>query len=105
MPTIVQPARSTFNVWQETVPVSVPNAASETLVTTDVWIEELVLTGTAASVVTVTITDGSDVPLIKDISLAKGDMYQKILGARYCPGGIKWQASAAGIVGFIRWKY
>lgn len=102
MPTTVQPARANFSVFEETVPVAVPTS-SETLTAVDCWLEELTLSGTATSG-NVTITDGSDVPILNAITIDNGTIYQKILGARYMPGGIKWSSSAAGPVGFLRWK-
>lgn len=105
MPTNIESGRANFNVWQEAGPDYIPQTQEAVSLLT-VWVEEITLTGTTGASVTVTVTDGNDLPLVKDVPLAKGEIYQKVLGARKCPGGIKWSASAdLSVVGFVRWKY
>ena len=102
MATTTGPALVLFGVHEETDPIAIP-AVTEVLTATTCWLEEIVLTGATASR-TVTITDGNDVPIISGITMDVGTIYQKELGSRKMPNGIKWVASGAGPIGYLRWK-
>lgn len=102
MATTTGAARVLFNVFEETDPIAIPTS-SETLTASTCWLEEIVITG-VTSTATVTITDGNDVPIISAITMDPGTIYQKDFGSRKMPAGIKWIASGAGPVGYLRWK-
>jgi hypothetical protein len=93
--------------YVETAPALIPNVA-ESLWTTNTWLEEITLINTSANPVTVTINDRQAVPMPvipPAMSLAAGEMYVIRFGARYCPSGVTWVASANNsIVGYIRGK-
>lgn len=89
------------------VPMAVPTSAMTDVVTSDVRLAEITLTNTTAGALTVTVQDkqGSPLAFLSAVSIAANTTYVvETPGLRYMPGGVSWQASGAGIVGYMSWR-
>lgn len=88
----------------EVVPALLPAELGEVFAG-DIWLEEITLTNTTDATVTVTVQDKQTVPraVLSQVPIGARTTYVVRFGARYCPGGVSWVASAAdSIVGYMR---
>ena len=87
-------------------PVAVPTSLGD-VTTSDARVVEITLTNTTAGALTVTVQDkqGSPQAFLSSVSIAANSTYViETPGLRYMPGGISWQASGSGIVGYVSWR-
>lgn len=95
-------APENFGLRRHLEPDFVPSSATD-VVGADCYVEEIVLTGVTSA--TVTIWDKQATPklLASAVSVDAGDVLVMRFDGRYCPGGVRWQASAANAcVGYMR---
>ena len=88
----------------ETTPCLIP-AESEVVFESDVWLEEITLTNRSDGGVSVTVADRQEAPLeiLPAVYIPGHSYYGVRFGARFCPGGCTWVASAAdAVVGYLR---
>lgn len=87
-----------FHFTPKDVPIT-----SEDIAVVDCYLEGLWLAHKGgASAVTVTVSDKqAPATIVASVTLAKGEV-MPITGLRWCPGGLSWIASLAGVVGYGR---
>lgn len=98
------------NAWQyhwrpqDFDPVLIPSS-EEDVITENCYVEEITLSNTHSSEVTVTISDKQDTPreFFPAVVLQANSVVSGRFSGRYCPGGLTWVASVADkVVGYIR---
>ena len=89
--------------WKQTQPVTIPTQI-ETVFSTDFYLEELSLTNTTDSTIAVDIFDrqGTPIAFLDTINIPPRSLYVVNGKARWFPSGLTWQASATGLIGFMR---
>jgi hypothetical protein len=93
----------TFEIY----PMAVPTSSMSDVVTGDVRVNEITLTNTTGSAITVTVQDKQTSPqaFLSAISVGANSTYViETPSLRLFPGGVSWQASGAGIVGYVSWR-
>ena len=87
-------------------PTAVPTSLTD-VVTSDVRVVEITLTNNTSGAITVTVQDkqGSPQAFLSSISVPANSVYViETPGLRFMPGGVSWQASDTGIVGYVSWR-
>lgn len=95
---------SSLPTGQQTVPVEIPTVA-EDVVSENVYLEYAHFTNGGSSSAVVTLKDKQGTPL--EAFRVTCDPTAPVVwpgGRRYCPGGINWVSSAAGVIGYLRWS-
>lgn len=89
--------------WVMTKPNTIP-VQSETVFSKDFFMEEMTISNPTASAISVTIYDRQGTPLafLNNTNIAAYSAVAFNMKARYFPGGLTWQASSSGLIGFIR---
>jgi hypothetical protein len=95
---------SSLPTGQQTVPVEIPTVA-EDVVAENVYLEYAHFTNGGSSSAVVTVKDKQGTPL--EVFRVTCDATAPVSWRperRYCPGGINWVSSAAGVIGYLRWS-
>lgn len=105
MAVTIQAHPSSLPTQQEIIPVAVPTSA-EDVISESVYLEFMHLTNGGSATVDVTINDKQGTPLeVFRVTVdPKAPVSWNPGHRRYCPGGIRWSASAAGVIGYLKWS-
>lgn len=105
MPVTVRTYPTSLPTVQDIDPVAVPHSAAEDPVAEDVFLEYALFNATVGNNAVVTLTDKQEIPVeIFRVDVTDRAPVQVPFDGRRCPGGITWQASAAGVIGYLRWR-